>query len=178
MPRLVLVNGSPAAGKSTLARRYAMDHPGTRVLEIDRLIAFQRSWHDDALDAGRAACDYALRRADQMLREGLDVVVPQYFGRLHMVDELSAVAARTGARFVHVVLTLDPELAVRRFLDRGTDNVLHAQALELAQGSGGMSAVRDAGARVAEVVRQRPGAVLIESTDEDPTYARLLAALA
>lgn len=37
MPQLILLNGPPAVGKSTLAARYADDHPGTLNLDIDLL---------------------------------------------------------------------------------------------------------------------------------------------
>ena len=39
MPHLVLINGAPASGKSTLARMYADEHPLTLALDIDVLRA-------------------------------------------------------------------------------------------------------------------------------------------
>ena len=33
MPRLIVLNGSPGIGKSTLARRYVEEHPLTLCLE-------------------------------------------------------------------------------------------------------------------------------------------------
>lgn len=40
MIRLILLNGLPGVGKSTLAARYLTDHPGVLVVEADEL----RSW--------------------------------------------------------------------------------------------------------------------------------------
>lgn len=37
MARLILLNGMPGIGKSTLAERYADDHPGVLNLDVDRL---------------------------------------------------------------------------------------------------------------------------------------------
>jgi adenylate kinase family enzyme len=37
MARLVLINGAPGGGKSTLARRYAEEHPLTLVLALQQL---------------------------------------------------------------------------------------------------------------------------------------------
>ncbi|WP_410647284.1 hypothetical protein [Amycolatopsis sp. cmx-4-54] len=38
MPRLSVLNGPPACGKSTLARRYAEEHPLTLNLDVDDVI--------------------------------------------------------------------------------------------------------------------------------------------
>jgi len=37
VPRLILLNGPPAAGKSTLAQMYADEHPLTLNLDIDKI---------------------------------------------------------------------------------------------------------------------------------------------
>jgi predicted kinase len=49
MPRMILLNGPPSCGKSTLARRYAQEHPLSLNLDVDRIR--QRCRH-----AGRDAC--------------------------------------------------------------------------------------------------------------------------
>jgi predicted kinase len=40
MARLLLLNGPPGIGKSTLARRWADDRPGTLCLDVDLLHRF------------------------------------------------------------------------------------------------------------------------------------------
>ena len=47
MSKLVLLNGPPAVGKSTLARRYADVHPLTLGLEIDTVRALRGAWLED-----------------------------------------------------------------------------------------------------------------------------------
>jgi hypothetical protein len=73
---LILLNGPPASGKSTLARRYGVDHPLALALDIDVVRSLLGGWleHPDA--AGMAARAMALAMAREHLRAGRDVVVP------------------------------------------------------------------------------------------------------
>jgi predicted kinase len=46
MPMLILVNGAPDAGKSTLARRYVESHPLALLLDIDELRTMLGGWRE------------------------------------------------------------------------------------------------------------------------------------
>jgi hypothetical protein len=46
--RLIHLNGSPGVGKSMRARRYAADHPGTLMCDIDVLRTMVGGWQRDA----------------------------------------------------------------------------------------------------------------------------------
>ena len=63
MTRLVLLNGPPASGKSTIARRYAAEHPLTLVIDIDQVRAAIGGWRDDPYAAGLLARAAALAAA-------------------------------------------------------------------------------------------------------------------
>jgi chloramphenicol 3-O-phosphotransferase len=45
--RLILVNGAPASGKSTLARRYVDDHDQAVLVEVDTLRMTLPNWEQD-----------------------------------------------------------------------------------------------------------------------------------
>jgi 2-phosphoglycerate kinase len=51
-PRLILINGPPGIGKSTLARRYADDHPGVLDCDIDVVRCLIGGWREDFGRAG------------------------------------------------------------------------------------------------------------------------------
>src|SRR3954471_7213906 len=47
LPRLIHLNGPSRVGKSTLARRFADEHPGTLALDLDVLAGLVGGWQAD-----------------------------------------------------------------------------------------------------------------------------------
>jgi predicted kinase len=78
VPRLILLNGPPACGKSTLAQRYADEHPLTLNLDVDRVRSLIGRWREDPPAAGLLARAIALAAARTHLASGHDVVVPSF----------------------------------------------------------------------------------------------------
>src|SRR6185312_3813890 len=93
MARLILLNGPPAAGKSTLARRWVADHPFALNLDLDRIWEMIGGWQQDYRLASSLACRLAAAMAGTHLRQQRDVIVPQFLGRPRFIDELAGVAA-------------------------------------------------------------------------------------
>jgi predicted kinase len=118
---LLLINGAPGVGKSTLARRYADDHALSLVVEIDAIRTQLGGWqtHEESRLIAR---DLAVALVRAHLAAGHDVVVPQYLGRPEFRDELRRVAGETGARMVEVILTDDPERIASRFRERRAEH--------------------------------------------------------
>jgi predicted kinase len=115
--RLILINGAPASGKSTLARRYVDGDQGTALVEVDTLQMTLPNWeHDEATRL--TARDLAGAAIVEHLSAGHDVVIAQYFGRLGYIVLLEAVATEHGATFVEVILATDAALAIDRFWAR------------------------------------------------------------
>lgn len=104
MPRLILLNGPPGIGKSTLAQLYADDHPGVLNLDIDRLRTLIGGWRGRFTETSEIVRPIALSMAATHLRSGRDVVMPQYLGRLSEIERLEAVAQDSGAAFCEVML--------------------------------------------------------------------------
>lgn len=129
----MLLNGVPASGKSTLARRFADEHPLTLVLDVDLLRAMLGGWLDQPHEAGMLAREMAVAMARVHLVAGRDVLVPQYLGRLDFVETLHRLAVGVGAEFVELALLSDRDEVVRRFEHRSatSDDPVHRQAAEL-----------------------------------------------
>jgi predicted kinase len=114
---LVVVNGAPGVGKSTLADRWAGEHALALVIDIDALRRQLGQW-DTSEESKQIARDLSVALAREHLRVGYDVIVPQYVGRRDFVERLRGVAEDADVPFVEVVLTDDSDAIVERFRRR------------------------------------------------------------
>ena len=175
----MLVNGAPGIGKSTLARRYAAEHPMTLALDVDIVRSLLGGWLDAPTDAGLLARQLALAMARTQLGAGHDVIVPQYLGRLDFVVALDRTCAEAGVEFVETALVSEPEDVARRLATRSasSDAEQHRQAAALLERTG--EDVVAMYLRMLEVIAQRPATRVVRSVegDVDGTYARLLAGI-
>ena len=114
---LLLINGAPGVGKSTLARRYADEHPLALIIDIDAIRTQLGQWAK--FDTARlVARDLALALARAHLLSGHDVIVPQYLGRPEYRERLELLARETGVSFLEVLLTDDTDRITQRFRKR------------------------------------------------------------
>jgi predicted kinase len=171
VPRLILLNGPPAVGKSTVARRYADEHPLTLVLEIDVVRALLGSWLEEWQTSGWAARRIALAMARAHLEAGHDVIVPQLLTRRPFVETLRETAESSGATFFEFAL-LDPqEIVLSRLEQRSEpDGAFSSRALMEKQGNDPGDAYDAFVAALAE----RPDAIVIRDPLSDDAYTFLL----
>lgn len=178
--RLILLNGMPGVGKSTIARRYAAEHPGTLLCDIDVLRTFIGGWRDDFEAAGGRIRPAALGMITSYLRESGDVVLPQLLSRVSELEKFERAALDAGADFVEVMLVADIDDAVRRFhrRDDGTDP-WHPMVRSLVAEAGGDEVLRAYAAGLADLVSRRPATKLVPSVADEPdaTYAAVLEAI-
>jgi predicted kinase len=150
---LILLNGPPGIGKSTLARMYVDDHPLALNLDIDRVRDLLGRWRDNLHAAGLAARAIALAAARTHLAGGHDVVVPQFLGRIEFIEQLEALGRETGARFHQIVLLDSKSGAIARFGRRGEyPDVTESELAEMHD-------------RLMKILAVRPDAVTLRSAD-------------
>lgn len=115
---LIVLNGPPAAGKSTLARKYCADHPLALALDIDGVRHLLGRWRDQPVEAGLAARAIAVAAARVHLAAGYDVVVPQLVAHTVFLSELAAAAADSGAQFLEFIVGVERDQSLQRYADR------------------------------------------------------------
>jgi predicted kinase len=114
MAHLVLINGAPGAGKSTMAGALAQDQSLTLAVDVDAIKHSLGRWDEDASASGLQARRLSLALVGEHLSAGYDVVMGQYLGQPGFIEDLAALAAQHGARFFEFVLEVDESALAER----------------------------------------------------------------
>jgi predicted kinase len=160
---LILLNGAPGVGKSTVAARFVADRPMVLNLDLDLVRRMLGRWMEAPTEAGLLARDLAVAMIDRHLASGHSVIVPQYLGRPDFIHRLDACAQAAGARFVEVILLASPDTVTARFSERGraAAQPSHVEAAQLADPARGGEPVEAMHARLTRLAATRPAAHLI-----------------
>jgi len=178
MSRLIHLNGPSRVGKSTLARRYADEHPGCLRLDLDMLTGLIGGWRQDFSAALDMARPLGWAMATRHLQDGYDVVVPQLVTSHDTVPGPDDVARKAGAAYIEVALLVDVDEHLLRLRSNQPGNDVEA----LSQGfledpeSNLVSRIRQ---HLAEYLVGRPETIQLDTTGvgRDATYERLLEVL-
>jgi predicted kinase len=180
--RLIHLNGPPGIGKSTLARRYAAEHPGVLNCDVDVLRTLIGGWQSDFQMAGALIRPAALAMIQAYLDNGNDVVFPQMLFDPDELARFRTCATNVGADFIECALMDTVNTAVQRFHRRGgpdPEDPWHSQVRAIVADEGGDDVLRRAHAALEELLAGWPDAIRIHSVDgqAEQTYRALLQAV-
>lgn len=177
-PKLIILNGSLGIGKSTLASRFAEEHPLTLRLDIDDIRTYISHWREEDEESSVSSKQMAIAMIKVHLSLGHDVVVPQIVQKTEFFEQFEQAAKEAGADFIEVLLLVDKDEAIKRFKERN-----YAQGHASGFRPGGLI---DTGGRevklsemydnMIETASKRPRTIRIkpELGKEVETYAELL----
>ena len=118
--RLVLINGAPGSGKSTIASALAQRSRMTLALDIDAVKHSLGRWDEDPTASGLHARRLSLALASEQLRAGFDLVVAQYLAKTAFIEDLGQLAERHRAWFCEFLLDLDAAALADRLAARAS----------------------------------------------------------
>ena len=177
MPRLLHVNGPSGVGKSTFARRWADERPGSLDLEADHLASLVGGWRDDFGRAFGTARQLALALAADHLARGQDVVMPQLVALVEEAWQFEEVAERAGATYVEVVLVVEPGEQARRLREKSTGSDVDREIGRYLDARGGENVLSRIHGHLTAYAEQRPHAhrIVTDGLDASATYDRVVA---
>jgi predicted kinase len=176
-PKLILLNGNPGIGKSTLAQRYIDEHPMALNLDIDNIWILMGGWRFEPR-AQVLKLKYAYAIAAMHLAERCNVIVPQLMCSTEQYDAFERIADTSDADMYQIALIAPRDEAIERFKTRARNN-----GFESGFRPGG---IIDTGGRehmlatihddVLATIALRPNIKIIESIEHetDSTYTTLL----
>lgn len=177
-PKLIILNGAPGVGKSTMAQRYAGQHPLTLQLDVDVIRRFISSYREEYIKSGMLSKNLALVMARTHLISGYDVVIAQCYKKLEDLEALETLAADCGVSFHEFLLSLPKEETLSRFIKRGQaegapDGFRSGGLITIGGGIKKLESMYD---EIMETAAKRPNAIVIEPIlgDVEGTYRELM----
>jgi predicted kinase len=118
--KLIIINGSPATGKSTLALRLHEALPMSLLVDVDAWRRLISGYRENKKESLKTAYKFTIAAIDAYLQTGHDVVVDKaILGANEVLEDLIMCGKKHGANIFELILTADKDMVVQRAERRG-----------------------------------------------------------
>jgi predicted kinase len=117
--RLIILNGSPGAGKSTAAAKLHADLPLSLLADLDSWRKLVSGWRENREESLKYTYTYAIAAIDAYLGTGKSVIVDKAIRGEEVIDALVAAGKKHDAEVFEFILTATQEVVSKRAEERG-----------------------------------------------------------
>ncbi len=118
--KLIILNGSPAAGKSTLAEKLHKDFPLSLLADVDEWRRLISGWRENREKSLKLSYIFMVAAVDAYLKTGHDVIVDKAIvSHDTVIDSLIKSGKEDGAEVYEFILTADKDIISDRAEKRG-----------------------------------------------------------
>ncbi len=118
-PKLILLYGFAASGKTTLAKRYVDEHPLAIAIEGDQIIGMMGQWRKHEDEARKLVFEHTKSITENQLEAGYDVVLPYLLTDSTHAQAFEEIAKRLDVSFYEIYIETEKDEAIDRLLKRG-----------------------------------------------------------
>jgi len=171
-PKIILLTGFAAAGKSTIAKKYIANHSMAMAIEADNLVDNIGDWinHREEIRYITFELTKAMLRTYLPFRH--DAILPYVITDATEAEAFEEIARQCDADYYEFALQNDHDAAVARLLERGTWGESTSPPLT----NKDLPIIEDLYSKVEAAIALRPNLVRIDLHGQNPddTYAKII----
>lgn len=156
--KLIILNGSPAAGKSTVAEKLHTDLPMSLLADVDSWRKLVSGWREHREESLMNAYKFTVAAVDAYLATGNSVIVDKAIRGEDIIDALIEAGKKNNAEIYEFILTASKEIITKRAEERG----FHENGLLTPE------KVVELWNYAQELIDKRPNAIVIDTSNLSP----------
>lgn len=118
-PKLIILYGFAASGKTTLAKKYTDNHPLSMMIEGDEIINMMGEWRKYESEARNLVFSHTCSIVKNQLQSGHNVLLPYLLTDESQIKNFEEIATAVGCDFYEVSIHADKDTSLKRLLKRG-----------------------------------------------------------